>query len=99
MQVVFGPISKSIEYIRTGKLRALAVATVMRQAALPDILTIAEFVPGYEARGWYEIGPPANRPIEIIDKLNATINRCLADPNLKPRSPDLGAEPMPMTIA
>jgi tripartite-type tricarboxylate transporter receptor subunit TctC len=69
----------------------------MRQATLPDILTIAEFVPGYEARGWYEIGAPSKTPIEIIDKLNAAINTGLADQNVKARFFDLGAEPMPMT--
>jgi tripartite-type tricarboxylate transporter receptor subunit TctC len=99
VQVVFSPISQSIGQIRTGKLRALAVTTATRQAALPDIPTVAEFVPGYEASGWYGIGVPKNTPIEIIDRLNKEINAALADPKIKARLADIGAVPMPMTPA
>ena len=70
----------SIEHIRAGKLRALAVTTATRSEALPDIPTVGEFVPGYEASAWYGIGAPKNTPAEIVDKLNKEINAALADP-------------------
>ncbi len=97
VQVVFAPIPVAIAYIRTGKLRALAVTGAARSKALPDIPTVAEFVPGYEASGWYGIGVPEKTPAEIIDKLNKEITACLADPEIKARLSDLGAVPMPMT--
>jgi tripartite-type tricarboxylate transporter receptor subunit TctC len=90
-QVVFAPISLTLEHIRTGKLRALAVTTAMRSAALPDIPTVSEFVPGYEASAWYGIGAPRNTPAEILDKLNGEINAGLADPKMRSRLTDLGA--------
>jgi tripartite-type tricarboxylate transporter receptor subunit TctC len=99
VQVVFAPITHLIGYIRTGKLRALAVTTATRSAALPDIPTMAEFVPGYEASGWYGIGAPKNTPTEIIDRLNKEINAALADPKMKARLADLGSVPMQMTPA
>jgi tripartite-type tricarboxylate transporter receptor subunit TctC len=99
VQVLFAPITHSIEYIRTGKLRALAVTTATRSAALPEIPTVAEFVPGYEASGWYGIGAPKNTPTEIIDRLNQEINAALADPKMKGQLADLGAVPMSMTSA
>jgi len=99
VQVVFAPITHLIEYIRTGKLRALAITSATRSAALPDIPTMAEFVSGYEASGWYGIGAPKNTPAEIIDRLNKEINAALADPKMKARLADLGAVPMPMTPA
>ena len=80
----------SIEYIRAGKLRALAVTTATRSEALPDIPTVGEFVPGYEASAWYGVGAPKNTPAEIIDKLNEEINAGLADPKMKARLADLG---------
>ena len=80
----------SIEYIRAGKLRALAVTTATRSEALPDIPTVGEFVPGYEASTWYGVGAPKSTPAEIIDKLNKEINAGLADPKLKARLADLG---------
>ena len=80
----------SIEYIKTGKLRALAVTTVTRSDALPDIPTVDEFVPGYEASSWFGVGAPKNTPPQIIDKLNKEINAGLADPKLKARLADLG---------
>ena len=76
-------------YIRAGKLRALAVTTATRSEALPDVPTVGEFVPGYEASGWYGIGAPRNTPAEIIDKLNKEINAALADPKMKARLADL----------
>jgi tripartite-type tricarboxylate transporter receptor subunit TctC len=90
VQVVFGPITQLIEYIRTGKLRALAVTTATRQAMLPDSPTLGEFVPGYEASVWYGFGAPKNTPTEIIDRLNQEINAALADPKMKARLADLG---------
>jgi tripartite-type tricarboxylate transporter receptor subunit TctC len=99
VQVVFAPITHLIEYIRTGKLRALAVTSATRSAALPDIPTMGEFVPGYAASGWYGIGAPKKTPTNIIDRLNKEINAALADPKIKARLADLGAVPMPMTPA
>jgi tripartite-type tricarboxylate transporter receptor subunit TctC len=90
VQVYFGAVPVSIEYIRTGKLRALAVTTATRSAALPGIPTVSEFLPGYEASGWTGIGVPKNTLAEIIDKLNYEINAALADPKLKTRFADLG---------
>lgn len=90
VQVYFSPIASSIEYIRTGKLRVLAVTSPTRQDALPDLPTVAEFVPGYEAANWSGIGAPKGTPIEIIDVLNKEINAGLADPKLKARLDELG---------
>jgi len=90
VQVGFDPMPASIEYIRAGKLRALAVTTATRSEALPDIPTMAEFLPDYEASGWFGIGAPKNTPYEIIDKLNKEINAGLADPKLKAQLADLG---------
>src|SRR5262249_46775031 len=88
--VYFGTTVASIEYIRAGRLRALAVTTATRWDALPDVPTVGEFVPGYEASVWYGIGAPKNTPAEIVDKLNKEINAGLADPNIKARLADLG---------
>ena len=85
----------SIEHIRAGKLRALAVTTATRSDALPDIPTVGEFVPGYEASNWYGLGAPKATPAEIVDKLNKEINAALADPKMKARLADLGGTPMP----
>jgi tripartite-type tricarboxylate transporter receptor subunit TctC len=90
VQVTFASMPSSITYIRAGKLRALAVTTATRSEALPDLPTVSEFVPGYEASGWYGIGAPRNTPTEIVDKLNNEINAALADPNMKARLADLG---------
>jgi tripartite-type tricarboxylate transporter receptor subunit TctC len=81
----------SIEYIRAGKLRALAVTTSARWEGLPDLPTVSEFLPGYEASAWFGIGAPKSTPTEIIDKLNKEINAGLADAKLKVRLADLGA--------
>jgi tripartite-type tricarboxylate transporter receptor subunit TctC len=80
----------SLEYIRNGKLRALAVTTATRSPALPDIPTIGEFLPGYESSTWHDVGLPKNTPTEIIDKLNKEINASLADPASGTRLAELG---------
>ena len=89
--------SASIEHIRAGTVRALAVTTSKRMDALPGIPTVAEFVPGFEAIGWTGIGAPKDTPPDIIDKLNMEITAGLADARIKARLADLGGEPMPMT--
>jgi tripartite-type tricarboxylate transporter receptor subunit TctC len=91
VQVMFSVIPSSIEYIRAGKLRALAVTTATRLDVLPDVPTVAEFVPGYEASTWNGIGAPKNTPAEIVDKLNKEINAALVDPKMKAQLADLGA--------
>jgi tripartite-type tricarboxylate transporter receptor subunit TctC len=90
VHVYFGTTASSIEHIKAGKIRALGVTTTARAEALPDVPTIAEFVPGYEASNWYGVGIPKNTPVEIIDMLNKEINAALADPNMKARLADLG---------
>jgi tripartite-type tricarboxylate transporter receptor subunit TctC len=90
LQVYFGALTSSIEYIKAGRLRALAVTTAKRSEALPDLPTVGEFVPGYEASQWYGLGVTKNAPTEIIDRLNKEINVALADPNMKTRLADLG---------
>jgi tripartite-type tricarboxylate transporter receptor subunit TctC len=90
VQVAFDNMPSSIEHIRAGKLRALAVTTSTRSDALPDIPTVNSFVPGYEASAYFGIGAPRNTPPEIIDKLNKEINAGLADPKMKARLADLG---------
>ena len=99
VQVMFDALPASIEYIRTGKLRALAVTTAMRSAALPDIPTVGKFLPGYEASQWYGLGAPKNTPAEIVEKLNREINGALADPKIKARLADLGGTPVPGSSA
>ena len=91
VQVYFGLISGSIEYVRAGKLRALAVTTASRSNALPDIPTLGDFLPGYEASAWLGVGAPKNTPAEIIDRLNKEINAAIADPKIKARLDDLGS--------
>jgi tripartite-type tricarboxylate transporter receptor subunit TctC len=95
VQVMFGSLPPSIEYIRSGKLRGLAVTTSTRSEALPDLPTVGDFVPGYEASGWYGICAPSRTPVEIIDKLNLAINAALADPKLKARLAELGGAALP----
>jgi tripartite-type tricarboxylate transporter receptor subunit TctC len=95
VQVMFPSMSSSIEYVRTGKLRALAVTTVMRSEAVPDLPTVAEFVPGYEASYWAGLGAPKNTPADIVDKLHKEINAGLVDPKLMARFAHLGAAAFP----
>jgi len=92
VQVYFATTVASIGYIRAGRLRALAVTTTKRSEALPDIPTVAEFVPGYEASSWYGVGAPKATPAEIVEKLNNEINAALVDPKLKARLADLGGD-------
>jgi tripartite-type tricarboxylate transporter receptor subunit TctC len=99
VQAAFSPIAQSIEFIRAGKLRALAVTGVTRSDALPDIPTVAAFVPGYEAYVWDGMGAPTSTPADIINTLNKVIGAALADPAMTARLASLGAEPMPMTAA
>jgi tripartite-type tricarboxylate transporter receptor subunit TctC len=99
VQVMFSPIPASIGFVRAGQLRPLAVGTAKRLTILPDVPTVAEVVPGYEASGWHGIGAPANTPAEIVDKLNAAINALLADSKFKERLADLGGLQMAMSPA
>ena len=91
VQVMFDNVPTSIEFIRAGKLRPLAVTTAQRSEVLPDLPTVADFVPGYEASAWYGVGAPKGTPAEIIDKLNSEINAILANPKTKSRFAELGA--------
>jgi tripartite-type tricarboxylate transporter receptor subunit TctC len=90
VQVMFASLPASIEYIRAGKLRALAVTTATRSEALPDIPAVSELVPGYEASNWYGVGVPKKTPVEIVEKLNREINAAFVDPRMKARFADLG---------
>jgi tripartite-type tricarboxylate transporter receptor subunit TctC len=99
VQVMFDPVVSSIPHIRSGKLRPLAVTTSTRAAALPDVPTVADFVPGYEASIWFGVDAPKNTPAAAVDALNKGINAGLADAKIKARLADLGADPMPMTPA
>jgi tripartite-type tricarboxylate transporter receptor subunit TctC len=92
-------IAGSIEQVRAGKLRALAVTTATRATALPDVPTVSEFVPGFEASDSLGIGAPKDTPAEIVDKLNKEINAALADPKIKARFADLGGTPLALTPA
>jgi tripartite-type tricarboxylate transporter receptor subunit TctC len=91
VQVMFDNVPTSLEFIRAGKLRPLAVTTAMRSEVLPNLPMVAEFVPGYEASAWYGVGAPKGTPTEIIDQLNTEINTILADPKVKARFGELGA--------
>jgi tripartite-type tricarboxylate transporter receptor subunit TctC len=90
VQVIFPALISAIDFIRAGRLRALAVTAAKRSEALPDVPTVGEFVPGYEASTWYGIGAPKNTPSEIVTKLNMEINAGLADPKIKVRLAELG---------
>jgi tripartite-type tricarboxylate transporter receptor subunit TctC len=95
VQVSFIGLTVAIEHIRSGKLRALAVAAATRSDVLPDIPTVSDFVPGYEASAFWGVGAPKNTPAEIVDKLNKEINAGLADPKIKARLADLGGTVLP----
>ena len=96
VQVMFEGITSSIGYVRAGKLRPLAVTTAKRSAALPDLPPIADTVPGYDATGWFGLGAPKGTPQAIIDTLSKEVAAALADPTMKQKMANLGAEPMPM---
>ena len=95
VQVLFAATPGTTEYITTGKLRALAVTSASRAEMLPELKTVADFVPGYEASQWYGIGAPSNTPVEIVDKLNKEINAAIADAGMKARFAAIGGEPIP----
>jgi tripartite-type tricarboxylate transporter receptor subunit TctC len=95
VQVMFCNTVSSVEHIRAGRLRALAVTTATRSDALPDLPTVGEFVQGYETSGWYGVGAPKNTPAEIVEKLNKEINAGLAAPKMKARLADLGGTVLP----
>jgi len=99
VQVMFSPLPESIAAIRAGKVRALAVTTAQRSAALPQVPGVGESVPGFEASTWQGIGAPENTPADIVTRLNKAINAALADPDIKARLANLGAAPMPMSPA
>jgi tripartite-type tricarboxylate transporter receptor subunit TctC len=99
VQVMFATESSVIEYIRTGKMRALAVTTAARADTLPGIPTISEYLPGFEASSWDGIGAPRNTPVEIIDRLNKEINAGLTDPKMKARLAALGGTVLPLSPA
>jgi tripartite-type tricarboxylate transporter receptor subunit TctC len=90
VQMMFDIMPSSIEYIRAGKLRALAVTTATRSEALPDLPTVGDFVPGYEASAWLGVGAPRNTPADVVGKLNKEINAVLSDPKMRVRVADLG---------
>src|SRR5262249_55964286 len=92
VQVMFPTTVGSIGYIRAGRLRALAVTTATRSDVLPDVPTVDEFVPGYEASAWFGIGAPKVTPAEIVEKLNKGINAGLTDPKIKAQLADLGGD-------
>jgi len=99
VQVYFSPLPESLAAITAGQVRALAVTTATRSAALPDVPTVAESVPGFEASTWQGIGAPKDTPAEIVARLNTEINAGLADPKIKARLANLGSVPMPMSPA
>ena len=94
-QVMFDNLPTSVEFIKAGKLRPLAVTTAARSEVFPDLPTVAEFVPGYEASAWYGVGAPKGTPAEIIDRLNREINASLAEPKAKAQLAELGASLLP----
>src|SRR5215831_13942403 len=99
VQVMFAASGSSIGHIKAGRLRALAATTATRSEALPDVPTVGEFLPGYEASNWYGIGAPRNTPIEIVENLNQEINAGLADPKIKARLADLGGDVLALSPA
>jgi tripartite-type tricarboxylate transporter receptor subunit TctC len=99
VQVAFSTITQSLQYVRDGRLRALAVSSAKRSEVLPDVPAIGEFVSGYDASGWFGICAPAATPPAIVDKLNTAINAIVADPDMHTRLVDLGVRPLTMTAA
>jgi tripartite-type tricarboxylate transporter receptor subunit TctC len=99
VQLVFNPIPQSMEYIRSGHVRALGVTTARRLEALPGVPALGEFVPGYEAIGWFGVGAPGKTPANIVNKLNAATSAAVADPKLNARLVGLGVDPVSMSPA
>jgi tripartite-type tricarboxylate transporter receptor subunit TctC len=99
LQVIFATTPGTTEFVRAGKLRALAVTTAARVEALPEVPTVADFVPGYESSQWYGVVAPKNTPVEIVEKLTKEINAALADPKMKARFADLGGTVLPGSSA
>jgi tripartite-type tricarboxylate transporter receptor subunit TctC len=99
VQIMFSPLPESLAAIKAGKVRAIAVTTAERSQALPDLPTVGEFIPGFEASTWQGIGAPKDTPVDIVDKLNKEINAALADPTLRARLADLGSIPTPLSPA
>jgi tripartite-type tricarboxylate transporter receptor subunit TctC len=99
VQVLFAATPGTTDYITTGRLRALAITTAARAKMLPELPTIADFVPGYEASQWYGISAPKNTPADIVGKLNREINAAIADPAMKARFAAIGGEPLPGSAA
>src|ERR1700750_3432668 len=99
VQVLFATAPGTTDYIRTGKLRALAVTSAARAEVLPELPTVADFVPGYEASQWYGISAPKNTPADIVGKLNKEINAAIADPRMRDRFAAIGGEPLPGSAA
>jgi tripartite-type tricarboxylate transporter receptor subunit TctC len=99
VHVTFDNLPGTIEHVRAGKLRPLAVTTLVRSDALPDVPPMSDFLPGFESSGWYGIGVPRNTPAEIVDKLNAATNAALVDPTMKARLAHLGGMMLPGTPA
>jgi tripartite-type tricarboxylate transporter receptor subunit TctC len=99
VQVLFATTPGTTDYIKTGKLRALAVTSATRAEVLPELPTVADFVPGYEASQWYGLCAPRNTPAEIIDRLNKEVNAAIADPGMKAKLAAIGGEPLPGTPA
>jgi tripartite-type tricarboxylate transporter receptor subunit TctC len=99
VQLLFDNLPTSLEHNRAGKVRALAVTTAERSPAVPDLPTVAEFVPGYEVSSWFGVGAPRGTPAGVIDKLNSTINDGLADPRLHARIAEMASVPMRLSPA
>jgi tripartite-type tricarboxylate transporter receptor subunit TctC len=97
VQVMFDNLPTSIEHIRAGRLRALAVTTAVRSQQLPELPTVSEFVPGYEVSSWFAIGAPRTTSPAIIEKLNAEVGAALADPRLQARIAELSSTPLPLS--
>jgi len=95
VHVTFDNMPPSLELIRAGKLRALAVTSATRSQALPELPTVAEFLPGYEASAWYGIAAPAGTPVDIVETLNRELNAAFTDPRMKARIAELGGTPLP----
>ncbi len=94
VDVLFDNLPASVEFIRSGKMRALAVTTETRNPALPDVPTVGDTVPGYEASAWFGMGAPKGTPASVIEKINKTVNEALADPKMKAKLADLGGVPL-----